>query len=262
MDADGLSYHLGHIGIIPEIYGHDSSEEKLYAKYCDLLIYFFFKLYGMETELVTERSNAPDVIGKLGTDYKIVADAKAFRLSRTALNPKDYKIEAVGAWRTNAKANYACIVGSFFPKGRSRLFEEAGKFSVTALTYAQLRFIISDPKWTSVDLKPLWELPKSLYDTHGRKLNLTLYKGAIDDWLCSHIRSRVSLEQIRESYAKNIVEQGKLQAECLEAQKAELNSLSKEKLVKKLQEPIDNKIYQMNVRVEELSKRENMSLYF
>lgn len=78
-DIEKLSYHLENAGSIPEEYKHDSSEEKLYAKYCDFLIFGFFELLGMDSRLCDERGDYADVIGKT-KNYTIVADAKAFRL--------------------------------------------------------------------------------------------------------------------------------------------------------------------------------------
>ena len=259
-DLEKLTYHLSHVGVIPETYGHDSSEEKLYAKYCDILIYAFFKLYGMEAKLVTTRGDYPDVIGKFANKYTIVADAKAFRLSRTALNPKDYKISALGRWREQAKANYACLVGSFFPKTRSRLFQEAVTHKVTLLSYAHLQFILSDPNWKSIDLIPLWKLPYSL--SNVKKINSDVYWGASKTWLLSNVKSKVSLERIEKNYAKNILGEGKRQISCLESEKNKINSLSKEEMIKRLYKEIDRKISRVRVKVNELSEIEDLSEYF
>ena len=67
-----IIYYLKHSGIIPEIFKHDSSEEKLYAKYCDFLVYGFFKLMDMNSRLCEERGDYADVIGKT-KDYIIAA---------------------------------------------------------------------------------------------------------------------------------------------------------------------------------------------
>ena len=56
----------------------------------------------MDSRLCEERGDYADVIAKT-KNYTIVADAKGFRLSRTALNPKDYKIEALNGWRKKLK---------------------------------------------------------------------------------------------------------------------------------------------------------------
>lgn len=249
-NVDKLSYHLSHVGVIPEMYGHDSSEEKLYAKYCDVLIHAFFQLYGMESTLVRERGDSPDVIGVLKGKYKIVADAKAFRLSRTALNPKDYKIDAVNQWKQAAKADYACLVASLFPKERSRLFQEAVDGSVALLTYAQLHFIISDPKWTSIDLEPLWKISNSL--SSKSEISPGDYRTSLEKWLLSNVKSPIGLKKTEMTYAKNIAEEGEKQIAYLEREKEKISSLSKEEMAKQLHSPINSKILQIRSRINEL----------
>ena len=53
-DVASLAHHLGHVGVIPGLFEHDSAEEKLYAKYCDILVCAFFDLYGMESHLYAQ----------------------------------------------------------------------------------------------------------------------------------------------------------------------------------------------------------------
>ena len=38
LDRDAVVAHIEYGGVIPESYSHDSSEEKLFAKYCDYLL--------------------------------------------------------------------------------------------------------------------------------------------------------------------------------------------------------------------------------
>ena len=247
-DVEKLSQHLSHAGIIPEMYDHDSSEEKLYAKYCDILLFAFFKLYGMKSELVKERGDSPDVIGTNQNQYKIVADAKAFRLSRTALNPKDYKIDPVNQWRVNEEADYACLVTSFFPGERSRLFQEAVDRHVTLLTYPQLQFIISDPKWTKLDLRDLWGISATL--TSKNEISPGDYKNAIETWLLKNVASPIRLKEIERKYYINISDEGEIA--YLESEKQRIKSLSRKDLEDKLLYPIDMKIAQIRSRIAKL----------
>lgn len=245
---DKLSDHLEYAGIIPETYDHDSSEEKFYAKYCDILLYAFFGLYGMKSELVQERANAPDVIGTLGNKYKIVADAKAFRLSRTALNPKDYKIDRVDQWRKKASANYACVVASLLPGNRSSLFQEAVNRNVTLLTYPQLLYIISDPKWVSVNLEPLWKISDKL-PSKG-KIAPGEYTATVESWLQKNIKSNISLKILTTKYWKNVTKEGVIIP--LEEKKKQIGKLSREELEKLAVEEIDNKIENAKLRIEKI----------
>ncbi len=80
------------IGIIPEDIGHDSSEEKLYTKVSDIIFAKALKEMGYEVMVLRERADCADIIAQSKFHkYSLVGDAKAFRLSRTAKNAKDFK---------------------------------------------------------------------------------------------------------------------------------------------------------------------------
>jgi type II restriction enzyme len=54
---DGIHSLLGHLrlcGTIPERYGHDTSEEKLYSKYTDVVIHSGFTAIGFNSIVVKE----------------------------------------------------------------------------------------------------------------------------------------------------------------------------------------------------------------
>lgn len=113
-----LGEALLNCGIIPELFAHDSSEEKLWAKYCDILLAEALTFLGVQAEVLRARGNSADVFGK-AAGYSIVGDAKAFRLSRTAKNQKDFKINALDDWRKDS--TYACLIAPLYqyPTGRS-----------------------------------------------------------------------------------------------------------------------------------------------
>ena len=74
-----LSSNLLECGIIPELLEHDSSEEKLWAKYCDILLAQTWTHLSIPAEVLRARGDSADVFGRTH-DYSIVGDAKAFRL--------------------------------------------------------------------------------------------------------------------------------------------------------------------------------------
>ncbi len=129
-------------GIIPEAFGHDSSAEKLYAKYTDHVIAAAFREMGCAAEVVSQRADAADVVCRLADGRTFVADAKAFRLSRTAKNQKDFKVEALAGWRQ--LADYACLVAPLnqYPSNQSQIYEQASRRSVSLLSYAHLRALL------------------------------------------------------------------------------------------------------------------------
>lgn len=107
------------IGTIPESIPHDSTEEKLFSKASDAVLARAFRELGLKASVIKERADTADVIAKSQYfGYTLVADAKAFRLSRTAKNQKDFKVSALSCWRKDSE--YAVLCGPYFqyPKHR------------------------------------------------------------------------------------------------------------------------------------------------
>ncbi|MGT9236280.1 HindIII family type II restriction endonuclease, partial [Escherichia coli] len=133
--------HLRLCTAIPESYGHDSSEEKLYSKYTDALISECFKYLGLNSIVLTERADAADV-EVVCDNYSFVADAKVFRLSRTAKNQKDFKVQAMDGWR-NTK-DFAMVVCPIYqlPTKSSQIYQQAILRNVCIFTYTHLAVLI------------------------------------------------------------------------------------------------------------------------
>jgi uncharacterized protein (DUF2267 family) len=138
---DSLLGHLRLCGAIPERYGHDTSEEKLYSKYTDVVIHEAFLSMGFNSLVLKERADVADV-ECVTDDYSFVADAKAFRLSRTAKNQKDFKIQAMDGWKRGKP--YAMVVCPVYqlPSSKSQIYEQAGTRSVCIATYTHLAVLI------------------------------------------------------------------------------------------------------------------------
>lgn len=129
--------HLRLCGSIPETYPHDSSEEKLYSKYTDALLAVAFRHIGLHSTVLTERADAADV-DCVAEGYSFVADAKAFRMSRTAKNQKDFKVEAMASWKREKP--YAVVVCPVYhlPTRSSQIYQQAAIRGVAILTYSHL----------------------------------------------------------------------------------------------------------------------------
>lgn len=134
--------HLRLCGDIPEFYGHDTTEEKLYSKYTDIVIAEAFSAIGFKSNVLRERGDAADV-EVFGNDYSFVADAKAFRLSRTAKNQKDFKIQAMDGWKRGKP--YAMVVCPIYqlPTKASQIYEQASARNVCIFTYSHLAMILT-----------------------------------------------------------------------------------------------------------------------
>ena len=140
--APALVDHLRLCGDIPESYGHDSSEEKLYSKYTDSLLAQAFKSVGLKSLVLKERADAADVEA-FAKSYSFVADAKSFRLSRTAKNQKDFKVQAMDGWKRGKP--YAMVVCPIYqlPNRSSQIYEQASARNVCVFTYSHLAMLVS-----------------------------------------------------------------------------------------------------------------------
>ena len=139
--ADALLDHLRLCGVVPEHYGHDSSEEKLYSKYTDAIISESLVAVGLRSSLINARADAADVQAR-GRDYSLVADGKAFRLSRTAKNQKDFKVQAMDGWRNGL--DYAVVVCPIYqlPTRTSQIYQQAIARNVCILSYSHLAALV------------------------------------------------------------------------------------------------------------------------
>jgi len=139
--APSLLNHLRLCGDIPESYDHDSSEEKLYSKYTDALLSETYKTFGLKSLVLKERADAADV-EVFAKDYSFVADAKAFRLSRTAKNQKDFKVQAMDGWKRGKP--FAMVVCPIYqlPNKSSQIYEQASVRNVCVFTYSHLAMLI------------------------------------------------------------------------------------------------------------------------
>lgn len=144
LEKDGPVAILDHLrlcGAIPESYGHDTSEEKLYSKYTDAVLAHAFSIIGLNSIVLTERGDAADVEAVV-EDYSFVADAKAFRLSRTAKNQKDFKVQAMDGWKRGKP--FAMVVCPLYqlPSKASQIYEQAITRNVCVFSYSHLAILI------------------------------------------------------------------------------------------------------------------------
>lgn len=135
--------HLRLCGNIPESYKHDSSEEKQYSKYTDALLSVAFNSLGFRSTVITERADVADVDVYCDLhNYSFVADAKAFRLTRTAKNQKDFKVSSMDRWKHGKP--FAMVVCPIYqlPTKTSQIYWDAISKDVIVLTYSHLAAII------------------------------------------------------------------------------------------------------------------------
>lgn len=138
--GQGLRSHLRLCGAIPEAYSHDSSEEKLYSKYTDVLASLAFVSLGIRSVVLVERGDAADV-ECFSDDYEFVADAKAFRLSRTAKNQKDFKVQSMQKWKYHRE--HAMVICPLYqvPSTSSQIYRQAITEDVCIFSFSHLSLL-------------------------------------------------------------------------------------------------------------------------
>ena len=174
--TEALVDHLRFCGAVPEQYGHDSTQEKLYSKYTDSVVSETLSAMGLKSIVLEARADAADVQAR-GDDFSLVADAKAFRLSRTAKNQKDFKIQALDGWRGGL--DYAVLVCPIyqFPTRQSQIYYQAIARNVCIISYSHLAALIvfTSRQGTKQAELAFHEILKTIPTLH-------LSKSAVDYW--------------------------------------------------------------------------------
>lgn len=247
LDMQEIKISLLECGVIPESFAHDSTEEKLYAKYSDILIARAFTCIGIESKTMKERADAADVEGKT-TQYSIVVDGKVFRLSRTAKNQKDFKIEALDKWRKGK--DFACLVSPLYqyPKSKSQIYSQAIGKNVTLLSYIHIYFILCQNHPEKLNYKDLWLVGKSMRKTK----EAIRYWEKIDETLCRILSKNIdSLKKIKGLEIELLKKAAEAELNHISDKIESIKSLSHNEAIGKLikTEKLDKKIIQIKKMV-------------
>ncbi len=244
LSRQDLSENLIDCGILPEMFAHDSSEEKLWAKFSDILLAKSLNFLGIEAEVLGARGNSADVFGKT-KNYTIVGDAKTFRLSRTAKNQKDFKVNALDTWRKGD--NYALLLAPLaqFPNTKSQIYSQSIEKNVTLVSYTHFHFLLDFH--TNQDLQSLWETGNNLSEIIEKAnwQNSSIYWNAIDKKICEIVGQNLDIlakyKQIEIDKTKEIGNEG---ITFWKNKIADFQTLSKEEAIRLLikSEKIEAKI--------------------
>lgn len=151
------------IGILPEAIKPSSTQKKLFSKAGDIVLAKAFQLLNLNSKPLEQRGNAGDVIAlSKEFNYGLVADAKSFRLSRTAKNQKDFKVKALSEWREDK--DYAVLTAPFFqyPTTKSQIFKQSLDENVLLFSWEHLAILLQlDLEETNIfSFEQLWNFPK------------------------------------------------------------------------------------------------------
>ena len=150
------------IGTIPEVIEASSTEEKLYSKASDIVLARCFSEIGLKAKALYERGNSADIVAESHHGYTLVADAKTFRLSRTAKNQKDFKISTLSRWR-GMEHDFAVLVAPYFqyPNTSSQIYASSLSDKVCLLSWEHILFLLNQQvvEDVSLSLEQIWNAP-------------------------------------------------------------------------------------------------------
>ena len=150
------------IGTIPEVIEASSTEEKLYSKASDIVLARCFSEIGLKAKALSERGNSADIVAESHHGYTLVADAKTFRLSRTAKNQKDFKISTLSRWR-GMEHDFAVLVTPYFhyPHTSSQIYASSLSDTVCLLSWEHILFLLNQQvvEDVSLSLEQIWNAP-------------------------------------------------------------------------------------------------------
>ena len=238
MSRQELSKTIIECGILPEVFRTNGSEEKLWAKFSDIVLAHSLDFLGFRARVIATRGNSADVLAE--TDkYTLVGDAKTFRLSRTTVNQKDLKIDALRSWRK--ENNYALLLMPLmqYPKKRSQIFSQAINNNVTLISYTHLHFLLDFHK--EQDLRTVWETGERLKESSKKSehQNAIYYWAEIDKVICQTVNQPIDelkkYKTLEIQKTKEIGNQAITYLKKLIDEKiAEFDRLTKEEVVKLL----------------------------
>ncbi len=259
--ADTLEL-ISQIGAIPEYIGHDSKEEKLYTKVSDILLAKSMLEMNLDAKVLTKRADCADVVAQSHYHkYSLVGDAKAFRLSRTARNAKDYKVNSMALWRGDSE--YSVLVCPYFqyPQSNSQIYKEALSGNVALFSWEYLYILLKEGirESPSVNISDLWNqsyiISKSTTVSNSKKCFLLQQNQNITEFL------KISPKKFYEYFnvVKNIiVKRGYNEIQYYEQEIERVAQLNREDAIAELLRTmkLDSKIATIKEFIDQINERE------
>lgn len=228
------------IGTIPECIEASSSSEKLFSKASDCILARCFSELGMPSIAVNERGNSADIIARSIHGYTLVADAKTFRLSRTAKNQKDFKIDTLSNWR-GSEHDFALLVAPYFqyPNTVSQIYSSALDKQVCLLSWEHILFLLVNNVMESdtLSLEAIWNAPVRLArDTkiaYADRMNCQF--PYINQMICDRISMPIEKFNEQLDTCKEIIRnRGGYELEYLNAEKESITTLTRDEAIAEL----------------------------
>jgi len=243
------------VGTIPESIVHDSTEEKLFSKASDAVLSRAFCELGLESRVIAERADSADVIARSDIyGYTLVADAKAFRLSRTAKNQKDFKVGALSDWRKDN--DYAVLCSPYFqyPRLHSQIYAQAIDNNVCLLSWEHIIFMLTHgiKESDEINLSKLWNFSEMLSHKVVGAEKKRCFVGEFNEFFLSVVgQTPVEFDAALVAYARNMAQRGITEKTYWENELEVIAAYSHEEAVAELVKckKIDQKIRQIDARI-------------
>ena len=228
------------IGTIPESIEASSTEEKLYSKASDIILSKCFIELGLKSKAVSERGNSADIIAESLHGYTLVADAKTFRLSRTAKNQKDFKIATLSNWR-GMEHDFALLVSPYFqyPSTSSQIYSSSLDNKVCLLSWEHILFLLENniTETESLSLEQIWNAPTRI--ERDSKIAYADRQNCLFPYINKIICDRISLpiqnfERSLKSCKAYISERSKFEIQHIDSEINRIKGFSREQAVKEL----------------------------
>ena len=228
------------IGTIPESIEASSTEEKLYSKASDIILARCFVELGLKAKAVSERGNSADIIAESVHGYTLVADAKTFRMSRTAKNQKDFKISTLSNWR-GMEHDFALLVSPYFqyPSTNSQIYSSSLDNSVCLLSWEHILFLLVNNvvENDSLSLEQIWNAPKRI--ERDSKIAYADRQNCLFPYINKFVCDRISMQlqdfdELLNSCKICISERGDCEIRHIDAEINIIRGFSREKAVAEL----------------------------
>lgn len=252
------------IGTIPEAIEHDSTEEKLYSKASDIVLARCFRELGMASRALDERGDSADIIAEsqAGYNYSLVADAKCFRLSRTAKNQKDFKVSNLSDWR-GAENEYAVLVAPYFqyPQNKSQIYSKALENNVCLLTWEHISIMLDRDVEENehFSLESLWNSSQMI--ARDKTLAFANAKSCFLPRIDAYVAKKTGMSEIEflkvlGDYKNIIVSRGEFEIEFWNNYITRIKEYTREEAIEELikEKKLYEKISVINAYIEKLSK--------
>ena len=264
MPEEDFKEIVKHIGIIPEDIEHDSTEEKLYSKTSDIVLARCFRLLGLASRALDERADSADILAESisGYNYSLVADAKCFRLSRTAKNQKDFKVSNLSDWR-GAENEYAVLVAPYFqyPQSTSQIYSKALDNNVCLLAWEHISILLKNnvKETSSLSLESLWNASQMI--ARDKSLSFANAKCCFLPKMDAYVAKKIGMpdsnyRNLLQDYKRLIVYRGKTEMAYWNGCIDEIKKYSKEKAIQELikAKKLQEKINAISQYIEKLSR--------